>query len=136
MAIRAPVLPAETQASASPCLTQIDGDPHRGVFLAPDRQRWRLIHGHHFRGMPNGDAADGSVAEKGPNALCQTNQDHAHVGMITHETERCRNGHRGAVVPPHAVYGYGNGHQRTGKRKGRQFTIRGSYLPNPKKSLA
>jgi hypothetical protein len=29
-------------------LDQIDGDPHRRVFLVAERQRWRLIHGDHF----------------------------------------------------------------------------------------
>jgi hypothetical protein len=67
-------------------LDQIDRDPHRRVFLGAQRQRRRLIHGDHFRGMANGNPTDRSVAEKGPNALGKTNQDDAHVGMIAHET--------------------------------------------------
>jgi hypothetical protein len=41
VAISAPVLPALTQASASPVLDQIDGDAHRRVLLAAQRLRRR-----------------------------------------------------------------------------------------------
>jgi hypothetical protein len=86
--------------------------------------------------MANGNATDRSVAKKRPNALGKTNQDDAHVGMIAHETKRRRHGHGGPVVPSHAVDSDGNAHRLTDKRKGRQLTIRESYLPNPEKSLA
>jgi hypothetical protein len=60
----------------------------------------------------------------------------AHVGMIAHETSAAGTVTEGTVVPSHAVDGDGNGHPLADKRKGRQFTMRGSYLPNPEKSLA
>ena len=89
-------------------LDEIDGHAHRGILLAAQGQRWRLVHGHHLAGVTH----DQAWADPGParlelrrNDVLRPDQDHIQVGMTRKATDRRGNRDMGAVVAPHDING-------------------------------
>ena len=116
IAISAPVLPALTQACASPALHEVDRDAHRGVLLAAQRLRRRLVHLHDlgWRG-----ARAGARPRRAPRAassasmrVLAADQDERRRRAVARQVlERGGHRHVGAVVAPHAVDGNRHWHR-------------------------
>ena len=103
IAISAPVLPAETQASRATFLHQVDRDAHRRVLLPPQCVGRRLVHFHDFRRRLDGEArlrGGLDLSEDRGERLGQADGDDPSV-RVRHQEIDCRGQRdRGAVVPP------------------------------------
>ena len=85
-------------------LDEIDGNTHRGVFLVPNRQRWRFVHFDNLACRTERDTRMRHPGQAFLNRFFNADQDDPHILMLANEINRRRHGHDGTMVPAHAVY--------------------------------
>ena len=113
IAISAPVLPADTQASATPSFDQIDRDPQRRVLFLAQRVGGRLVHVDRLAGRMDRQALARRrlhARQRGGQRRFQPDEDDARIRRRLEERDRRRHGDRWAVVAAHRIDGYGYGH--------------------------
>ena len=120
IAISAPVLPALTQACASPSLTRLMRDAHRRILFAAQRERRRLVHADH---LACGVNRNRGCAQPSGRAILSRLRPAARPGRSRfrdYAGENRRRGHRhmGAMIATHAIDGDGNVQFRTPSRHG------------------
>ena len=102
-----------------PVLDQVDRDAHRRILLLAQRVRRRLVHRDDFTGRVDRHAIArrraGPRQRLGQRRL-QSDQDHARVGRVLEELERCRDGDREAGVASHRINGNRDGQGHVGKK--------------------
>ena len=106
IAMSAPVLPAETAASASPVAHRLHGPPH-GRLAAPgaDRLARLVVHAHRHLGMADLDRALQArvrLDERRDGALVAEHEE-AQGRMPLERQRRARHDDRGAVIAAHGV---------------------------------
>jgi hypothetical protein len=94
-------------------LDEIDGDAHRGIFLAAQGVGRRLIHGHDFSRVMHPQPVTGGGAgalQFGLDLVLQADQHKITVRIATRPLNSGRHGHAHAVVAAHAIDGNGHIH--------------------------
>ena len=115
IAINAPVLPALTQASRLAALYEIDGDAHRGIFLALERIRRWLVHGDHLRSVMNAKPRTRLLArllEFCLDRIPQSDEDNDRCIRMLEKAQSCGHGNVRAEISPHTVHGKSHVHRR------------------------
>ena len=109
MAIRAPVLPAETMKSASPFCTASSASHMLDAAAAAHRLARLVLHLHDDVGMDDaralGERAD-AARRCGVDARLVAEKQKAHVGMALERHGGARHDHGGALVSTHRVERY------------------------------
>jgi hypothetical protein len=102
IAISAPVLPALTQACASPALHQVHRDAHRRILLVAHRLRRRLVHRHDLARRVHAQRAPGArrARQLALDRVALPDQHDVDVGCARLEFERGRHRHAGPWSPP------------------------------------
>ena len=91
-------------------LHQVDGDPHRRIFLAAKRQRRLFVHFDDLRRRADRDAQRlrAGAGQMRLDGVTEADQDHARIGMRLQEIERGRHRDRRAEIPTHRIDGDGD----------------------------
>jgi len=90
--------------------------------LAAQRQRHRIVHGHHLSGLNEGQPIvegfmPGLARHLSTNLGLATHQDQVNVGVRQGKADRGRDRDRQAMIPTHAVNGEPNGHDPPGMNR-------------------